>query len=142
MNQDDGYFLENKPLFSGKIRQIYNFSDDKLLIKTTDNISAFDFVFNDKLKSKGSLLTKISKFWFKKTEHIIKNHIVDDKLLLELLPKTHESCMLVKKCRPIRIESIVRGYISGSAYEQYCRDGMVSDIVIKKGLNLNDKFEK
>ena len=141
MNQDDGYVLENKPLFSGKIRQIYNFSDDKLLIKTTDNISAFDFVFNDKLKSKGSLLTKISKFWFKKTEHIIKNHIVDDKLLLELLPKTHESCMLVKKCRPIRIASIVRGYISGSAYEQYCRDGMVSDIVIKRGLNLNDKFE-
>ena len=75
MVQKDTYFLENKPLFSGKIRKIYNYSDDKLLIKTTDKISAFDFVFNDELSLKGSLLTKIAKFWFEKTEHIIKNHL-------------------------------------------------------------------
>ena len=73
MNQNDTYFLENSPLFSGKIRQVFNYSQDKLLIKTSDKISAFDFVFDDEVTTKGSLLTKITKFWFNKTQHIIKN---------------------------------------------------------------------
>jgi len=141
MSQNDTYFLENSPLFSGKIRQVYNHSHDKLLIKTSDKISAFDFVFDDEVTSKGSLLTKITKFWFNKTQHIIKNHLLDDSDLRELIPKSHESCMLVKKCRPIRIESIVRGYISGSAYSEYLKNGKVSDISIKPGLTLNDRFD-
>ena len=60
MTQTDEYFLESKPLFSGKIREVYNFSDDKILIKTSDKISAYDFVFEDELPNKGALLTKIS----------------------------------------------------------------------------------
>ena len=141
MTQNDTYFLENSPLFSGKIRQVFNFSQNELLIKTSDKISAFDFVFDDEIDSKGSLLTKITKLWFKKTEHIIENHLLDDSHLINLIPKSHKSCMLVKKCRPIRIESIVRGYISGSAYSQYIESGMVSDIPMKSGLRLNDKLE-
>jgi phosphoribosylaminoimidazole-succinocarboxamide synthase len=141
MTQNDTYFLENSPLFSGKIRQVFNFSQDELLIKTSDKISAFDFVFDDEIDSKGLLLTKITKLWFKKTEHIIENHLLDDGHLVNLIPKSHKSCMLVKKCRPIRIESIVRGYISGSAYSQYIESGMVSDIPMKSGLRLNDKLE-
>ena len=141
MNQNDTYFLENSPLFSGKIRQVFNYSQDKLLIKTSDKISAFDFVFDDEVTQKGSLLTKITKFWFNKTQHIIKNHLLDDSDLQDLIPKSHESCMLVKKCRPIRIESIVRGYLSGSAYSEYLKNGKVSDISIKPGLKLNDRFD-
>ena len=141
MNQNDTYFLENSPLFSGKIRQVFNYSQDKLLIKTSDKISAFDFVFDDEVTTKGSLLTKITKFWFNKTQHIIKNHLLDDSELQDLIPKSHESCMLVKKCRPIRIESIVRGYLSGSAYSEYLKNGKVSDITIKPGLKLNDRFD-
>ena len=141
MNQNDTYFLENSPLFSGKIRQVFNFSQDELLIKTSDKISAFDFVFDDEVTTKGSLLTKITKFWFNKTQHIIKNHLLDDSELEDLFPKSHESCMLVKKCRPIRIESIVRGYLSGSAYSEYLKNGKVSDISIKPGLKLNDRFD-
>ena len=141
MAQNDTYFLENKPLFSGKIRQAFNFSQDELLIRTSDKISAFDFVFDDEIDSKGSLLTKITKLWFKKTEHIIENHLLDDGHLENLIPKSYESCMLVKKCRPIKIESIVRGYISGSAYNQYIESGMVSDIRMTSGLKLNDKLE-
>ena len=141
MTQNDTYFLDNSPLFSGKIRQVFNFSQNELLIKTSDKISAFDFVFDDEIDSKGSLLTKITKLWFKKTEHIIENHLLDDGHLVNLIPKSHKSCMLVKKCRPIRIESIVRGYISGSAYSQYIESGMVSDIPMKSGLRLNDKLE-
>ena len=141
MNQNDTYFLENSPLFSGKIRQVFNYSQDKLLIKTSDKISAFDFVFDDEVTAKGSLLTKITKFWFNKTQHIIKNHLLDDTNLKDLIPKSYESCMLVKKCRPIRIESIVRGYLSGSAYSEYLKNGKVSDITIKPGLKLNDRFD-
>ena len=141
MNQNDTYFLENSPLFSGKIRQVFNYSQDKLLIKTSDKISAFDFVFDDEVTTKGLLLTKITKFWFNKTQHIIKNHLLDDCELQDLIPKSHESCMLVKKCRPIRIESIVRGYLSGSAYSEYLKNGKVSDISIKPGLKLNDRFD-
>ena len=141
MNQNDTYFLENSPLFSGKIRQVFNYSQDKLLIKTSDKISAFDFVFDDEVTTKGLLLTKITKFWFNKTQHIIKNHLLDDSELQDLIPKSHESCMLVKKCRPIRIESIVRGYLSGSAYSEYLKNGKVSDISIKPGLKLNDRFD-
>ena len=141
MNQNDTYFLENSPLFSGKIRQVFKYSQDKLLIKTSDKISAFDFVFDDEVTTKGSLLTKITKFWFNKTQHIIKNHLLDDTNLKDLIPKSYESCMLVKKCRPIRIESIVRGYLSGSAYSEYLKNGKVSDISIKPGLKLNDRFD-
>ena len=142
MTQTDAFFLENKPLFSGKIRQIYHYGDDKLLIKTSNKISAFDFVFNDEISNKGSLLTNITKVWFDKTKHIIKNHFLNDDSIIKLLPQTHKSCMIVKKCRPIRIEAIVRGYISGSAFDQYNKEGMVSDIKIRDGLKINDKFDE
>ena len=142
MTQTDNFFLENKPLFSGKIREIYNYGEEKLLIKTTNKISAFDFVFDDEILTKGLLLTNIAKFWFDKTNHIIQNHLLNDNSISELLPNTHESCMIVKKCKPIRIEAIVRGYLSGSAYDQYNNEGKVSDIRIREGLKINDKFEE
>ena len=141
MDRTDIFFLENKPLFSGKIRDVYELSKDKLLIKTSDKISAYDFVFDDELPTKGELLTTISKFWFKQTEHIIDNHLLMDNELAELVPNSFKSCSLVKKCAPIRIESIVRGYISGSAFKQYKKEGKVSDIVISKKMNINDKFD-
>tara|TARA_B100001057_G_scaffold472561_1_gene535982 strand:+ start:319 stop:1176 length:858 start_codon:yes stop_codon:yes gene_type:complete len=142
MTQIDNFFLENKPLFSGKIRDIYNYDGDKLLIKTSDKISAFDFVFDDEISNKGTLLTNITKIWFNKTRNIIENHLLVDDSISKLIPYAHQSCMIVKKCKPIRIESIVRGYLSGSAFEQYTKKGEVSDIKIRDGLKINDKFEK
>ncbi len=142
MTQTDNFFLENKPLFSGKIREIYDYSDDRLLIKTSNKISAFDFVFDDEIPNKGSLLTRITKIWFNRTSHIIKNHLLDDDSIMNLLPRTHKSCMIVKKCKPIRIEAIVRGYMSGSAFDQYSKEGKVSDIKIRNGLKINDKFDE
>ena len=92
----DEYFLENKPTFSGKIREAYNYNDDQLIIKTSNKISAYDFVFEDELPEKGALLTKTAKYWFKKTAHIIDNHMIDSNELEQLVPNTHESCILVK----------------------------------------------
>ena len=94
MAQIDEFFLENKPLFSGKIRDIYDYGDDRLLIRTSDKISAFDFVFDDEILNKGSLLTNITKIWFSKTQDIIQNHLLVDDSISELLPQAHESCML------------------------------------------------
>ena len=141
MMQIDEYFLENKPVFSGKIREGYDYNDNQLIIKTSNKISAYDFVFEDELPQKGALLTKISKYWFRKTDHIIDNHMIESDELEQLIPKSHDRCILVKKCKPIRIEAIVRGYISGSAYKQYLESGMISDIEIKENMKLNDKFE-
>ena len=140
MMQIDEYFLENKPVFSGKIREGYDYNDNQLIIKTSNKISAYDFVFEDELPNKGAILTKISKYWFKKTKHIIENHILNDVELKKLIPNTFESCTLAKKCKPIRIESIVRGYISGSAFKQYSENGKVNDIAIKDNMKINDKF--
>ena len=141
MTQIDEYFLENKPVFSGKIREAYNYNNNQLIIKTSNKISAYDFVFEDELPEKGALLTKISKYWFNKTGHIIDNHMIDSNELEQLIPNSYERCILVKKCKPIRIEAIVRGYISGSAYKQYLESGMIGDIDIKDNMQLNDKFE-
>ena len=141
MTQTDEYFLESEPMFSGKIREVYNFSDDKILIKTSDKISAYDFVFEDELPNKGALLTQISKYWFEKTRHIIDNHILNDDELKKLIPNTFERCTLARKCKPIRIESIVRGYISGSAFKQYSENGKVNNITVKENMKINDKFE-
>ena len=82
-------------LFKGKVRNIYNYSNDKLLIYTSDRISAFDYVFEDEIKGKGLLLTKMAKFWFKKTSNIITNHISEE--LIDLPSHIKDSCMLVKK---------------------------------------------
>ena len=142
MTQTDNFFLENKPLFSGKIREIYDYSDDKLLIKTSNKISAFDFVFEDEILNKGSVLTSITKIWFSITKHIINNHLLENDSIKKILPNSHKSCMIVKKCKPIRIEAIVRGYLCGSAYDQYDKEGKVSDIKIREGLKLNDKFDE
>ena len=82
--------------FKGKIRNVYNFDSDRLLIVTTDRISAFDFVFDDVIINKGILLTKMAKFWFAKTKHIITNHT--DNTDNQKLPTTFaDRCMLVKK---------------------------------------------
>ena len=89
MNLSDNFFLENNPIFSGKIRQVYNYSADLLLIKTSDKISAYDFVFDDEITGKGQLLTKISKFWFLKTANIIENHFISDKEIQNEFPKSH-----------------------------------------------------
>ncbi|MEW6556442.1 MAG: phosphoribosylaminoimidazolesuccinocarboxamide synthase [Elusimicrobiota bacterium] len=105
-----------KLLYRGKVRDVYEFDDDKLLIVATDRISCFDFVLPTLIPEKGKILTKISLFWFDYLKEIIDNHLISaDTDIEEFKSRT----MLVKKAKRIDIECIVRGYLSGSAWEEY-----------------------
>jgi phosphoribosylaminoimidazole-succinocarboxamide synthase len=131
----------------GKVRDIYDL-DQYLLIIATDRISAFDVVMSDPIPGKGEILTRMSAFWFEKTQDIIRNHLVASD------PDAYpESCspyrdmlrgrsMLVKKATPLPVECIVRGYLSGSGWKDYGRTGMVSGIRLPGGLRESERLPR
>lgn len=130
----------NLKLFrSGKVRDVYEF-DDSLLIVATDRISAFDVIMNAPIPGKGEMLSKISAFWFAKTQSIIPNHFITNDVSqypAECKPYEIElkgRSMLVKKCKPLAIECIVRGYITGSGWKEYLKKGTITGIALPKGL--------
>ena len=123
----------------GKVRDVYEI-DDKLLIVASDRMSAFDVVMDDPIPDKGKILTAISVFWFDKLKDVVENHIISTN------PDEYpESCkkykddlagrsMLVKKAQPLPVECIVRGYISGSGWNEYKKRGSVCSIALPEGL--------
>ena len=127
-------------LFKGKVRNIYDYGDDRLLIYTSDRISAFDYVFKDEVPGKGILLTKMAKFWFNKTNHIIQNHILDEQL--DIPENIQKNCMLVTKTKVLPIEAIVRGHLAGSAWSTYESIGKVNNIKMAKSYKKYDKFKE
>ena len=112
----------------GKVRDIFD-TKDSLLMVTTDRLSAFDVVLPDTIPDKGKVLNQISRFWFKQMESIVKNHIisVDVDEYPEEFKKYRDALdkrsMLVKKAKPLEVECIVRGYISGSGWSSYQKGG-------------------
>ena len=120
-----------KKHYRGKVRDIYDLGD-KLLIITSDRISAFDVVFPDIIPNKGKILNQISVFFFKKTKEIIDNHFITDEIaeypqkLQQFEDELKHRSMLVKKTRVIPFECIVRGYITGSALRSYKKTGKVN----------------
>lgn len=132
----------------GKVRDVYNV-DDKLLIVATDRISAFDWVLPTPVPQKGALLTSISAFWFKYTPHIAPNHVLScdikeiEKQLpggIKLSPWFEGRTMLVKKANRIDYECVVRGYLSGSGWAEYKKNGTVCGIKLPPGLKESDKL--
>ncbi len=129
----------------GKVRDIYDMGDSFLMV-ASDRLSAFDVVLPDGIPGKGKVLTGISSYWFRYVEDIVGNHLISDNV--EDYP---ESClkyrnilegrsMLVKKAKPLPIECIVRGYISGSGWESYKKSGMICGIKLPEGLKESDKL--
>lgn len=114
----------------GKVRDIYDL-DDKLLIVSTDRISAFDAVLPDGIPGKGEALNRLSSFWFDQTEDIIPNHLID---------VIDQRSMLVKKADPIRVEFVVRGYLYGSAWRKYEKGEEISGIKLPDGLKKAEKL--
>ena len=139
---------ENIPLKffkRGKVRDIYEL-DDKLLIVATDRISCFDVVLSEGIPYKGKVLTQISGFWFDCLRDIIDNHVVtfDMESLRDKLGDSvgilEGRSMLVKRTRPLSIECVVRGYISGSGWKEYKENGEICGIKLPKGLKESDKL--
>lgn len=138
-------FPELNLISRGKVRDIYDLGDTLLMV-TTDRISAFDVVMPEPLPEKGKILTRISLFWFEVMKPLIQNHVisgnVDDypeacKPYAEIL---RGRSMLVKKAKPLPIECIVRGYISGSGWKSYQETGSICGIKLPEGLKESDKL--
>ena len=137
--------MADNKLFEGKVRAIFSAGDDKLLIVTTDRISAYDVIMPTPIKDKGIILNSLSMFWFDLTRDIVKNHVITTDIAEYPEPyKNDESLkgrsMLVKKLKMIPFECIVRGYITGSAWESYQKDGTLCGHKVASGLVESDKF--
>lgn len=132
----------------GKVRDMYSIAghDDKLLMVATDRISAYDVVMNSPIPGKGAVLTKLSLFWFDLLSDIVENHLITadvDSYPEACKPYAEQlrgRSMLVKKTKPLPIECIVRGYISGSFWSAYQKDTVVCGFDLPKGLKESDKL--
>ena len=129
----------------GKVRDIYELGND-LLIVATDRISAFDVVMDDPIPDKGRILTQISTFWFEATENITPNHLISTDAGVfpppcqpyrEIL---EGRTMLVRKAEPLPVECIVRGYLAGSGWKDYCSSGAVCGQRLPPGLKESAKL--
>ncbi|MBD3413571.1 MAG: phosphoribosylaminoimidazolesuccinocarboxamide synthase [Candidatus Aminicenantes bacterium] len=137
---------ELKLFKKGKVRDIYEL-EDQLLFVASDRISAFDYVLPSLIPDKGKVLTQLSRFWFEFTSLVCPNHMItsDFKEFPEILQKYQsvldKRSMLVKKTKVIPIECIVRGYISGSAWKEYLKEGKTSGIKLPSGLKESDRLD-
>lgn len=135
-----------KPIYSGKVREIYDISDKHLVIVTTDRISAFDHILPVMIKNKGIILNKLSNFWFDKTKDIVLNHIIDDKV--ENMPSFfhddffRERTVMVEKLNMLPFEFIVRGYMYGSMWNAYNRGELFCGNMLPGNYKLAQKLEK
>ena len=134
---------EFKPFKEGKVREVYDIGENLILV-ATDRISAFDHILKNKITDKGAILTQMSKFWFDYTKDIVKNHMVsvDVKDVPEFFQseKYDGNSMLCKKLEMLPIECIVRGYITGSGWESYKKNGTVCGISLPEGLKESEKL--
>lgn len=139
-----------KPVAKGKVRDLYELDNSTLLFVATDRISAYDVILENGVPDKGALLTKLSAHWFKVLTNAIpslRTHFIS----LDLPPQLAKSdlaaqyagrSMQVRKLKVIPLESIVRGYITGSAWSEYKKKGKVHGIKVPEGLVESQKLEK
>ncbi|HTJ55899.1 MAG TPA: phosphoribosylaminoimidazolesuccinocarboxamide synthase [Nitrosospira sp.] len=125
-------------LHRGKVRDIYEVDDDKLLIIQTDRLSAFDVILPTPVPGKGKLLTSLSSFWFEKLAHIVPNHLTGVPPESVVAESEREQvagrAFVVKRLKPLPIEAIVRGYVAGSGWKDYKSSGMICGITLPAGL--------
>ncbi|MBI0067061.1 MULTISPECIES: phosphoribosylaminoimidazolesuccinocarboxamide synthase [unclassified Snodgrassella] len=124
--------LALEKIYSGKVRDLYAIDEKRMLMVATDRLSAFDVILPEPITGKGEILTQISNFWFKKLQHIMPNHFTGE-TVYDVLPrqqadKIAKRAVVVKKLSPLKIEAIVRGYLSGSGWRDYQQTGAVCGI--------------
>ena len=134
---------EYKPIKEGKVREIYDIGDYLILV-ATDRISCFDVILHNTVNLKGKVLTQMSKFWFDLTKDIVPNHMVstdvNDMPEFFRQPRFDGNSMMVKKLTMLPVECVVRGYITGSGWASYQKDGTVCGIELPKGLKESEKL--
>lgn len=133
-----------EPIAKGKVRDIYDVGEDRLVVVTSDRISAFDVVLPNTIPHKGAVLNKISAFWFEMTRDIIPNHLISiqntDMPEFFQTEEFEDRCMLVHKLKMLPVECIVRGYITGSGWNSYQKSGSVCGIKLPAGLQESEKL--
>ena len=141
MNTRSQLDVQSLPLLhQGKVRDIYDINPEKMLIVTTDRISAFDVIMDETIPYKGQVLNQMAKFWFEKIEDIVPNHLTHEKVSHFITEdealRIENRAVVVKKLTPIPIEGIVRGYLVGSGWKEYQKDQSICDIKLPSGLKL------
>ncbi|NUT59976.1 phosphoribosylaminoimidazolesuccinocarboxamide synthase [Herbaspirillum sp. C9C3] len=133
-------------LGTGKVRENYAVGDDKLLIVTTDRLSAFDVIMNEPIPGKGKVLNQMSDFWFDKLGHIVPNHLtgVDPESVVSPaeVEQVRGRAVVAKRLKPILVEAVVRGYIIGSGWKDYQATGAICGIKLPAGLQQASKLEQ
>lgn len=133
-----------KKIYSGKVRDLYEIDDKRMLMVATDRLSAFDVILNEPIPEKGKILTAISNFWFAKLQHVVPNHLtgeqVADVLSGDDLVQAEGRSVVAKRLKAIPVEAIVRGYLAGSGWKEYQQHGSVCGIALPAGLREADQL--
>ena len=137
--------IHSLPLLGhGKVRDNYAVGDDKILIVTTDRLSAFDVVMNEPIPGKGKVLNQMSDFWFEKLGHIVPNHLTgvapESVVAPEEVEQVKGRAVVAKRLKPIMVEAVVRGYIIGSGWKDYQDTGSICGIKLPAGLQQAEKL--
>ena len=137
--------IKSLPLLSkGKVRDVYALGDDKLLMITTDRLSAFDVVMGQPIPEKGIVLNQMANFWFEKLADVIPNHLtgIDPRSVVSLdeVDQVQDRAVVAKRLKPILVEAVVRGYLAGSAWKDYKETGQVCGIDLPDGLENAQKL--
>ncbi|HJV50279.1 MAG TPA: phosphoribosylaminoimidazolesuccinocarboxamide synthase [Noviherbaspirillum sp.] len=137
--------IKSLPLLGrGKVRDNYAVGDDKLLIVTTDRLSAFDVVMNEPIPGKGMVLNQMSDFWFDKLKDIVPNHLTgvapESVVSADEVDQVKGRAVVAKRLKPILVEAVVRGYIIGSGWKDYQATGTICGIALPPGLRQADKL--
>ena len=145
MNHPSDVLIEsNMPdlIYSGKVRDTHDAGNGLLLMVSTDRISAYDVILPNAIPGKGAVLNQISAFWFEQTEHIVPNHLVQMGFdgAKEIPEPIRRRSMYVRKADRIDIECVARGYITGSALQEYSDTGTVAGLKIPPGMVEGDLF--
>src|SRR6187402_1857026 len=139
--------IRSLPLLArGKVRDIYAVGDDKLLIVTTDRLSAYDVVLPNPVPEKGRVLTELANFWFGKLAGIVPNHLtgIDPESVVSASEReqVRGRSIVVRKLKPLPLEAVVRGYLEGSGWKEYQESGTVCGIPLPQGLKRASKLPR
>ena len=137
--------IRSLPLLGrGKVRDIYAIGDDKLLIVTTDRLSAYDVILPTPVPQKGRVLTELANFWFGKLASIVPNHLtgIDPETVVarEEREQVRGRAIVVKKMKTLPVEAVVRGYLEGSGWKEYSEGGKVCGVPLPPGLKRASKL--